>query len=201
MTIVTPKGTAVWPKLNTPDTKFNADGEYTVKLKLSVEDSQSLIKQLEAERNTYKSHAIKKEPKVKQYADAPLYEEETDDQGDLTGFNIFKFKQKASITLRDGSSRSMSVALFDSNKTPTKAEVTGGSTIKVAFKAIGYAMPSTRMVGLSLRPSAVQIIQLAQSASAVEAVDMFDKEDGFVANNFENVEKEVEAEAVDASDF
>ena len=198
MTIVTPKGTAVWPKLNTPDTKFNADGEYTVKLKLTVEDSQPLIKQLEEQRDFYKAQAVKKDPKVKQYGEAPLYEEETDDQGDLTGFNIFKFKQKANITLRDGSTRPMTVALFDCNKTPTHQEVTGGSTIKVAFKAIGYAMPSTRMVGVSLRPSAVQIIELAASASASEAVDLFEKEDGFVADSFDNVEKEA---AFDDSDF
>ena len=32
--IVTPRATAVYPWLNTPDTKFNADGEYKVTLKM-----------------------------------------------------------------------------------------------------------------------------------------------------------------------
>lgn len=28
----TPAGNAIWPKLTKPDTKFNAEGEYTTKL-------------------------------------------------------------------------------------------------------------------------------------------------------------------------
>ena len=57
---VTPKGIAVWPKLNAPDYKFNVDGEYSVKLKLSAEESQGLIKQLEDERDAYKAEVTKK---------------------------------------------------------------------------------------------------------------------------------------------
>ena len=34
--IVTPKATCVYPWLNKPDTKFNADGEYKVTLKVEI---------------------------------------------------------------------------------------------------------------------------------------------------------------------
>ena len=44
--IVTPKATAVYPWLNTPDTKFNVDGEYKVTLKIGSEDAQPLIKKI-----------------------------------------------------------------------------------------------------------------------------------------------------------
>jgi hypothetical protein len=185
---VTPKGVAVWPKLNQPDYKFNVDGEYSVKLKLSAEESQGLIKQLEDERDAYKAEVTKKNPKVSNYNLASVYEEEIDDQGNLTGFNLFKFKQKAVIKTKSGDSIKKTVALYDSNKTPTDVVVNGGSTIKVAASTFCYDMPSSKMVGISLRPTAVQIIELSQGAGGVEALAMFDKEDGFVADTFNNVE-------------
>jgi hypothetical protein len=191
---VTPKGIAVWPKLNAPDYKFNVDGEYKTTLKIEASKSQDLIKQLEGLRDAYRDEEAKSNPKVAKYDLAPVYEEEEDDQGNLTGFNLFKFKQKAKITTRRGDME-MKVALYDSNKTPTDATVTGGSTIRVAASAYTYAMPSTRRVGVSLRPSAIQIIQLAQGSGGAEALSMFDKEDGFVADNFDN-----SSEAVAVSD-
>lgn len=185
-TIVTPKGKAVWPKLSQPDTKFNVDGEYTVKLRLTADESQDLIKQLEGLRSEYKAAQAKTEPKVARYDVAPVYEAEEDDNGDLTGFNLFKFKQNAKIKLRDGSTRDMKVAIYDSNKQPTTTEVTGGSTIRVAANVFCYAMPSTKRVGVSLRPTAVQVIELASGFGGnADALAMFDKEDGFVADSFD----------------
>ena len=35
---VSPKGTAVWPRLNEPDTKFKPEGEYTVSLAFDPND-------------------------------------------------------------------------------------------------------------------------------------------------------------------
>lgn len=175
---VTPKGVAVWPSLNNPDTKFVAEGEYHTKLRVPAEEAASFIQQLEGIREAYLADAIRRDPKVKQYKMADLYEEEVDDQGDLTGNYLFKFKQKAVIQTRSGSTINMKVALFDSQKKPTNVTIGGGSTLRIAGAAIGYAMPSTKMVGLSLRPNAVQIIQLSSGGSA--SADAFAVEDGFV---------------------
>jgi hypothetical protein len=54
------------------------------------------------------------------------------------------------------------------------------------------------MVGLSLRPEAVQIITLASAGGGEAAATMFDKEDGFVADSFVNMET---AAADDEADF
>lgn len=184
--IVTPKGQAIWPKLLTPDTKFNVDGEYTVKLRLTADESQDLIKQLEGLRDEYQAAQSKTDPKVARYDVTPVYEAEEDDNGDLTGFNLFKFKQNAKIKLRNGSTREMKVAIYDSNKAPTNTEVTGGSIIRIAANVFCYAMPSTKRVGVSLRPSAVQVIALASGFGGnADALAMFDKEDGFVADSFD----------------
>ena len=37
-TVATPKGTAVWPRIDTPDTKYNEDGLYSCKLHVSESD-------------------------------------------------------------------------------------------------------------------------------------------------------------------
>ena len=132
---------------------------------------------------------IRKDPKVKQFKMADLYEEEVDDQGDLTGNYLFKFKQKAVINTRAGTALNMKVALFDSQKKPTDVSIGGGSVIRVAATAIGYAMPSTKMVGLSLRPSAIQIIELSGGAGA--GADAFAVEDGFVGDGVTETKDEV----------
>lgn len=177
---VTPKGVAVWPHLNTPDTKYVAEGEYNTKLRIAADEAQSLIQQLEEIRSNYLSSAIRRDPKVKQYKMADLYEEEVDDQGDLTGNYLFKFKQKAVINTRDGSTLTMKVALLDSKKEPTDALIGGGSVIRVAATAAGYAMASNKTVGLTLRPSAVQIIELSSGEN--KEVSAFAVEDGFVGD-------------------
>ena len=48
-TIVTPKGPAIWPKLNAPDFKFKTEhGEYSVKIRLNDAAAQKVIEKIEA---------------------------------------------------------------------------------------------------------------------------------------------------------
>src|SRR5574343_431228 len=44
--IVTPKGDAIYPRLFTPDTKFNPDGDYKVTLAIPKDEALALIEQL-----------------------------------------------------------------------------------------------------------------------------------------------------------
>lgn len=177
--IVTPKGVAVYPHLNTPDTKFTPEGEYKVNLKLTAEDAAPLIAELTAALDAYHAAQIKIDPKVARFNKALPMDEEVDDQGNLTGNMIFKFKQKASVTTRTGDTIDFKVALFDAGVKPTTETVGGGSIIKVAASVWPYVMPTTKTVGLSLRPTSVQILQLKQWEGS--ATSMFDKEDGYEA--------------------
>ncbi len=178
---VTPAGVAIYPWLNTPDTKFAPEGEFKVNLRLSAEEAEQLINQLGQELDNFAAEAIKKDPKIKQFDKRMPFEEEIDDNGDLTGSYIFRFKQKAKIKTKTGDSFDMKVALFDAKRTPTTVNVGGGSTLKVAFTAWPYAMASSRSIGLTLRPSAVQILQLVERGGGDDA-NMFDDEDGFEAD-------------------
>lgn len=179
--IVSPRGTAVYPWLNRPDTKFSADGDYKVTLKVAAADALPLIQKLDEIISDYQSQQTKADPKLGRYNVSPPYEEEMDDQGNLTGNFLFKFKQKAKIHTKDGRTIDMKVALVDASRTPTTVNVGGGSEIKIAATVYPYAMSTTKTIGLSLRPSAVQILSLAESGSNV--VSMFDDEDGFKAED------------------
>lgn len=178
---VTPSGVAIYPWLNKPDTKFVPEGEFKVNLRLTAEEAEQLINQLGQELDNFAAEAIKKDPKIKQFDKRMPFEEEIDDNGDLTGSYIFRFKQKAKINTKSGDSFDMKVALFDAKRTPTTVKVGGGSTLKVAFTAWPYAMASSRSIGLTLRPSAVQILQLVELSGGDDA-NMFDDEDGFEAD-------------------
>ena len=175
--IVTPRGTAVYPWLNRPDTKFSPDGDFKVTLKVGAEEAAPLIEKLDEALAKYQEQQAKADPKIGRYSTITPYEEEMDDQGNLTGNYLFKFKQKAVINTKDGRTIDMKVALVDASRTPTTVNVGGGSEIKIAATVFPYAMSSTKSVGLSLRPSAVQILSLVSGQSNV--VSMFDDEDGF----------------------
>lgn len=180
--IVTPRAVAVFPWLNTPDTKFNADGEFKVTLKIGAEDATSLIEQIDEEIAKHKEEQAVKDPKVGRYSDMPPYEQEVDDQGNLTGNYLFKFKQKAKINTKDGRTINMKVALFDAQRTPTDVLIGGGSEIKVAATMWPYVLQTTKSVGVSLRPSAVQVLSLV-SVGDSKTANFFDSEDGFVVSN------------------
>ena len=199
--IVTPKATCVYPLLNKPDTKFNADGEYKVTLKVEAEDAAPLIKQLDEILKTYKEASIKRDPKLSRFNVNTPYEEEIDDQGNLTGYYLFKFKQKARIQTNDGRSIDMKIAIVDASRKPTDAQIGGGSEVKIAATVIPYAMSSNKAFGLALRPQAVQIINLVSPMNG-NVVSMFDDEDGFVAEEKAPVTDSFTSDEMDtAADF
>ena len=198
--IVTPRAVAVYPWLNSPDTKFNAEGEYKVTLKIGSDEAAPLIEEIDETINNYQKEQADKDPKVGRYSANPPYEEEVDDQGNLTGNYLFKFKQKAKINTKDGRSIDMKIALYDAQRTPTDAMIGGGSEIKVAATLWPYVLPTTKSVGVSLRPSAVQILSLV-SVGGNKMANLFENEEGFVASNDNAAPSDNEEEDVDASDF
>jgi hypothetical protein len=197
--IVTPKGTAVYPWLNRPDTKFSDDGEFKVTLKIPAEQSQDLIAKLDKMLEDYQAEQASKDAKVGRFTANTPYDEEVDDNGNLTGNYLFKFKQKAKVHTKDGRTIDMKVALFDASRTPTHAQVGGGSELKIAATIWPYVMPATKSVGLSLRPSAVQILSLVSLSSG--ASNLFEVEDGFTDSGTVAEETEEETTEYAATDF
>lgn len=178
--ITSPLGTAIYPRLNTPDTKFDADGVYSVDLEMdpTSKDVAAFIDNLKKVADAaYKETCDSKGGKKLKRADLPI--KETED-----GNIRIKFKLKAKAGNAEKSWAQKPV-LFDSQGTAmqTPPNVGSGSKIKVAFEIVPFF---TAMVGagVSLRMKAVQICELREYTPG----DNFDAygfkaTDGFVISN------------------
>lgn len=176
---ITPKGVAIFPWLTKADTKFKAEGEYRIKLKLEGLPATSLIALIDdafekaiALMAEEKAIAVKK---IKR-ADKP-YKAETDQEGNETGAYLFTFKQRALITLKDGTTKKIKVDVVDAKKKalPASTPVYGGSEVKVAYEALPFYTAAVG-AGLTLRLNAVQVLTLV---SAGQRDHGFGEEEGF----------------------
>lgn len=184
--ITTPSGIAVYPKIEKPDTKFDANGIYSIDLDLDSKDAVELATKLtQIADAAYAAECKAKGKKSLKRSDMPW--KETED-----GKVRFKFKLKA----KGGSGEKQwdqKPAIFDAKGNPIKdVNVGSGSTVKVAFEAVPYF---TAMVGhgISLRLRAVQILELRQyiagdnfDAFGFKATDGFVKEQEPVATFDDN---------------
>ncbi len=180
--ITTPVGTASYPYLTRPDTKFNPDGEYRVGLILPASEAKSLIKTIdEAMTDSLKEAKAENPKKSKKMKQAnPPYAELTDDEGNETGEVQINFKQKALIKPKNGQPFEKRPALFDSKGVPLPSNITigSGSKLKVSFEIHPYY---TDLVGagVSLRLMGVQVLELVEYTGQSADSFGFEKEDGF----------------------
>ncbi|NIJ81161.1 ssDNA-binding protein [Xanthomonas cannabis] len=180
---VSPPGTAIWPRLNAPDTKYNADGEFSAKLAMdeSDADTQAFIKKLTAIRDEAFEQFKSENPKHKKAALADFFASETDDEGDETGRVTFNFKMKHKIKAKKtGKVYTMVPTIVNAKKEVLKnpPNIGGGSILKVSFEAVPYFAAADKKFGISLRMVGVQIIKLVEFGGASRAADDFDEEDG-----------------------
>lgn len=202
--LVTPRGRAIYPHLNTPDTKFKAEGEYTCKLAVPTAIAEDIIAQIDAAHAEAQKSAIEeintkakaKNPKAKPvtsvkeanlpYKLNPENDEET----------LFNFKMKASFKGKDGSMVSMRPALFDAKgKALSKdVKVGGGSVLRVSFEPASF-YTATVGAGVTLRLKAVQVIELRSFGGGTADSFGFEAEEGFVAEDAPAATEETPAQA------
>jgi hypothetical protein len=176
--VTTPKGIAVWPWLNEPDRKFNAEGDYKVNLQLAQEDAQDFMEQLKSILQDHYKATCEAQGKTKlKKAPLPVIEVE-DDEGNETGDVQIKFKLKAQYTY-DGKTISQRPVLMDAKRQPMTEKIGGGSTIRVGCEVYPY-YTATIGVGLSLRCKVVQVLELKEFSAGAGGFD-FNEEDGFEA--------------------
>lgn len=171
--ITTPAGIAIYPKLNAPDTKFKAGGEFAVRIKLSAEEAQPIIDKYEAALTAHfaevKAELMKGDGKdkakakaLKLAADKP-YKPEFDDEGDETGNILLNFKMPHRIPREGKEDLLLFPDIFDSSTPPkllkNPPEIWGGTKLIVA----GQLRPFNTAigVGMSMRLQAVQILELS----------------------------------------
>lgn len=168
--IKTPIGTGLFPWLHEPDTKWKEEGEYKVSLALDSKDAEGLIEQLEKIFEAIKADAkadpsLKKKKTIKE-ANRPWFDEE-DEDGELTGRTVFKFKSRFKPALVDSQRNSVSSA----------TKIYSGSELRLSSEVAGWF---TEMVGLgmTLRLNAVQVIRAVGGGGGAADFDVVD--DGFV---------------------
>lgn len=224
----TDKGTAVFPHLVTPDTKFNAEGEYHTKIRLEID---SLIydekrkavgtvvevideKIAEAVAFYTEQNAGKKDKRGK-----PVEVVEADPPYEVDGDShvLVKVKLKASGKNRQtGEDFTQKPALFDAKGSKfTPDRLWNGSIIKPAFEIVPYFAATDKKAGVTLRLKAVQVIELVTASAPGADAFGFGEEEGYESGEEEDdnegsefgdeadYEQEAarQAQATDAADF
>ena len=144
-------GEAIFPYLTKPDTDYNSEGVYHVKLKLKKDKSKELVKRIEevisqqiAEHHKLhpsSTDLIKRAPK-------PYAEDEKDKDS-----YIFKFKSKFKPKLYDKQGEPL-----DETKS-----IWGGTTMAVSYQTAGYRQSIG--VGCTLRLVDCQIDNLVEGTT------------------------------------
>jgi hypothetical protein len=147
-------GEANFPHLNTPDTEFNSEGIYQVKLVMDKETAQDDIKII----NNVIAEELKKQNhlhpnKTDKFIKAPLPYKELED-GRIQFHFKTKFKPK----------------IVDHNLDDLDKNIWGGSIIRVNYKPVGYYVASTGL-GCTLRLVAVQVKKLVEGNTAIQGFE------------------------------
>lgn len=203
---VTPTGTAVFPYLTKPDTKFKEEGEYRVKLRMSAADAAPIIELVDAEMAVIRKDekliaAQKKQPKGKGIPENSPYKNVVDDNGDETGEVEFNFAAAASgVSKKDGKPWTRKIDVFDAKKNKIKGEVWGGSQIKVAYTIGSYFINAKVGYGVKLYLEAAQVIELVQGGQRNADAYGFGEEEGYEAEDDAAPETEAETTGSDDGD-
>lgn len=132
VTRTTPAGLFIYPKLCTPDIKFKAAGEFSVKLSLptSLEYTQKLRALIDKTADEALAEAIKsdtrdagkKKASPWKLNDSKPYADEMDKEGNPTGNTVFKFGCMASGIYKKGPKTGQTwtrtIKMFDAKGTP-----------------------------------------------------------------------------------
>lgn len=179
----TPKGVAVWPNLNAPDTKFKPEGEYTARLAFdpNLPEVQALITKLEAVRDELFEEFKGEKPAHKKFEAAPVFTEELDKDGEETGRITINFKMKASgVSKATNKPWSRKPTIFDSKGKEIKNPPTigGGSVLRVACELGGGGVPSAKKFYLSPKLVGVKLLELVTFGSKSSKEMGFDEDEG-----------------------
>ena len=178
------EGSALWAKVQEPDTKFDPDGTYSISVLVPETEAQEMCEYLDDIVEKAYAEEIKNSPKKKAALSTRKgYDYNYDQEGNQTDLIEFKIKLKAKVNRQDGTSFSQKPIVVDAKRQPLNPDIAvgNGSDVKVAFEPRPYVMNSTKQVGVSLRMKGVQVINLVEYGNSVST--MFDEEDGYVVES------------------
>jgi|TARA_R100000808_G_C2154637_1_gene165778 hypothetical protein len=189
---VTPKGEMRWAYLHKPDTQFDSNGVFHVKLRLANGSSDDLRKAIEREHKANKKDAVARNPNRKSFREFLPFKEVLNEDGLADGYE-FQFKLKAVATnSKTGQEFTQRPVVVGPDKKPIPSEVTigNGSIGKIAFETIPYFTGNN--LGVSLRLRGVQVLELVEYNAGGN--DMFSVEEGYSIVTSSKANEEQEAE-------
>ena len=146
-------GVAKYPHHNTPDTQFNSEGIYQVKLIVPAAEAQEDIKIIENIITEQLMLEGKKQPnKTDQFKRAPKPYQILDD-----GNVQFHFKTKFKPTIVD----------HKKNPLPADKTIWSESILRVNYKPVGYYVAGTGL-GCTLRMMGVQVKKLVEGSMGTQ---------------------------------
>lgn len=211
--LITEAGIAQFPWLSQPDTKFNAEGEYRIRVRFSGEAAENMkamiqseydkaIEKIKAEKLEELDTPAKKKAFRLKMGDLPL-KQVLDEDGNETDEVDITFKQKATIKTKEGTKNVEPIPVFDAKGKQFKVPVYSGSTVKVAFSPVAFFSPMVG-AGVSLRLGAVQVLELVsangRAGNLSGGVYGFGEEEGFEAGDDDVQPFEASTPSAGASD-
>lgn len=164
-------GEAVYPHLNKPDSKFNPQSPaFKTGLRLKGEEAQKQKAIVDAAAEAAfadffengEGKGMKPAEKNKFSVYRP-YEEETDDDGNLTGAIVFDYKQNATIRMSDGSEpKVVVIGIYDASGKESDKLIRNGSEIRINYSLRPIPMKSLKQVGVRADFGRVQYRKLAK---------------------------------------
>ena len=163
----TPEGTARYTWVNVPD-EFKGKKSWKVDLVLDTDSPEcaALMEQIDELNDaafTSETKSLKKRDREDARKYVP-YAEEEDDQGELTGKTIFKFKRLAAF-MKDGEERPIYLNYYDSKGKWVKSvdleekigKIGGGSQLQAEYEAFPFYNAASGKAGVTLRLVGVKI--------------------------------------------
>lgn len=180
--LTTPKGTAVYPRIDTPDTKFNEDGVYSCKLHVDEASFNAFTKQVtDIVEREYDAECRIKGKKLKKSSSNPI---RISPDGD---FEIYA-KQVAQRQTKKGL-LTFTIPVFDSkgSKLPTSPAIGSGSTLKLSVEVYTW-YTDLQGFGYTLRLKAVQLLELIEYNNGSSSSYGFTEEENGYINDGESLD-------------
>ena len=178
--IKSPKGIALWCNNIEPQRTFNPTGDLTTSLILdpNAEDVKEMIAKLEALRAEAFAEAKEKlgPAKAKGLQERPVYQPDTDKDGNETGKIVFKFKL-GNVDTKKADGKQYQIRTYDAqtNRIDNPPRVGNGSEIRCTAFANPYYMATSKEIGVSMYWQGMQIIKLVEIGGG----DDFEAEEGY----------------------
>jgi hypothetical protein len=163
-----PFGKAVHPWLNKADTKFNEAGVFKTGQRVPIAEAQAMMDLVQKEAERYLAE-VTEGMTAKDRKAWTLYvpfEVETDDNDNPTGFVVFNYKQNATIRLKSGEEKKITIRLQDGTGADNARPIFGGSDIRVLYALRDVKMTSGKQAGVRLDFCGVQVRKYAEGGQA-----------------------------------